>query len=190
MRAFNRLIVILLLAGIGVAGVFAVVYSFELLGYRLEDLFGGFSGARSGLESFVGAAEGGELTPPVTAILVLISLAGLVLLVLELKPRRRRHVRMGWGTYVSRGVVEGEVAAAAEDTSDVLGSAVRVKAKRRPGAKVRLKAYVRRGEDSKGIRSALRESVRQRLERGGIPLKRLKVRMVESNPRQTATRVQ
>lgn len=190
MRTFNRLIVILLLIGVFLLGVYAVVYSFDLLGYKLGDFFGIFSDARSSVNGFVGAAENGELSLLYIAILVLIALVGLILLVMELKPRRPRRVRMQKGTYVTRGVVEEQVAAAAEQTPDVLGAKVKAKARRRQGAKVKLEAHVRRGENVKEIRTGLRDSVNQHMTRNGVPLSRLKIRLIESDPRNTKTRVQ
>lgn len=190
MRIFNRLIVVALLAGLFVAGVYAVVYSFDLLGYRFSTAFDGFSSSRDGLQSFVGAVESGQLSSTIIAVLVLIAVFGLILLFLELKPRRPRRVRMGRRTYLTRAVVAEEVNIAARQVPNILGSTTRVKARRKPGAKVRLEAHVRRGEDLNTVRSELREGVRQHLERAGVPLGRLKIRLVESDPRTTTARVQ
>ena len=82
-----------------------------------------------------------------------------------------------------------EVAAAAESVRAVLGSSVKVKARRRPGALVRLEAHVRRGEDTGPLREEIRRAVQDRLARRGIPLGKLRLKMVESDPRQTRTRV-
>ena len=38
MRVFNRIVMILLFAGLFVLGVYMVVYSLNLFGYRLEDI--------------------------------------------------------------------------------------------------------------------------------------------------------
>lgn len=189
MRIFNRLIVVLLLVGLFVAGVYAVVYSFELLGYTFSTVFDGFSAAREALQGFVGSVENGQLTPAVIAVLVLVAVVGLILLVLELKPRKPRRVRMERGTYIARRVVADEVDVAARQTSNVLGSTTRVKTRRRAGAKVRLSAHVRRGEDTKAMRSELKESVQRRLSEAGVPLSRLKLRLTESDPRTTDSRV-
>jgi hypothetical protein len=48
---------------------------------------------------------------------------------------------------------------------------------------------VRRGDDADAIQSDLRNSVRERLDRRGVPLSKLNVRLVEADPRQTQTRV-
>jgi hypothetical protein len=97
---------------------------------------------------------------------------------------------MGSGTYVARGVVEEEVAAAAEQVPDVLGSSVGVRARRSPGARVDLEARVRRGEDLGTIKSGLQSTVQQHLSERGLPVSKLNVRLVEADPRQTSTRVQ
>jgi hypothetical protein len=191
MRVFNRIVMILLFAGLFVLGVYTVVYSLGLFGYRLADLPRalGLSGFYGGLQSFVRGVESGN--PPILSIiiLILIALVGLILLIAELKPPAPRRVRMRSGTYVTRGAVADEVVAAAEQTPDVLGTSARVKAKRRPGAQVDLEARVRRGENTSGIQSDLRRSVQERLAQRGVPVSKLNVKLVEADPRETRTRV-
>ena len=192
MRVFNRIVMILLLAGLFVLGVYTVVYSLGLFGYRLTDLPRaiGLSGFYGGLQSFVRGVESGN--PPILSIviLVLIALVGLVLLIAELKPPAPRSVRMRSGTYITRGAVADEVVTAAERTPGVLGTSAHVRARRKPGAQVDLEARVRRGEDTSTIQSDLRRSVQERLADRGVPVSKLNVRLVEADPRQTRTRVQ
>jgi Family of unknown function (DUF6286) len=192
MRVFNRIVMILLLAGLFVLGVYTVVYSLNLFGYRLEDIPRaiGLSGLYRGLETFVGNVEDGSLSVFTVIVLVAVAVLGLVLLIAELKPAAPRRVRMHSGTYVSRGAVADEVVEAAERTPGVLGTSARVKARRGPGAQVDLEARVRRGEDTSAIQSELRRSVRERLAQRGVPVSKLNVRLVEADPRQTKTRVQ
>jgi hypothetical protein len=191
MRVFNRIVMILLLAGLFVLGVYTVVYSLGLFGYRLEDLPRtlGLSGFYRSLQSFMRAVESGS--PSVLAVFILVTLAvlGVILLIAELKPPVPRRVRMRSGTYITRGAVADEVVTAAEQTPDVLGTSARVKAKRRPGAQVNLEARVRRGESTSGIQSDLRRSVQERLAQRGVPVSKLNVKLVEADPRETRTRV-
>ena len=190
MRIFNRIVVILLLAGLFALGVYLVVYSFNLFGYQLGDLLNPVNSLAGGLQGFVRDVEGGNLPLLTIVTLVLIALLGLILLIAELKPPAPRRVRMRNGTYITRDAVKNEVVAAAGQTPGVLGSSARVTAKRRPGAQVDLAANVRRGEDTNAIQSDLRNSVREHLARRGIPVSKLNVRLVEADPRQTQTRVQ
>ena len=191
MRVFNRIVVILLLAGLFVLGVYTVVYSLGLFGYRLTDLPRalGLSSFYGGLQSFVRGVESGNLSVLSVIILVLIALVGLILLIAELKPPAPRRVRMRSGTYITRGAVADEVVAAAEQTPSVLGTSARVKAKRRRGAQVELEARVRRGENTGAIQSELRRSVEERLTQRGVPVSKLNVKLVEADPRETKTRV-
>ncbi|MCA3748041.1 MAG: hypothetical protein IN808_02750 [Rubrobacter sp.] len=191
MRVFNRVVVTLLLAGLFALGLLLLVYSVPWFGYRISELpeVLWLQPLYGGLESLVSAAEAGRLSAPAVAALVLVALAGLILLVAELKPSRPRRVRMERGTYIARPVVAAEVAAAAESVRAVLGSSVKVKARRRPGALVRLEAHVRRGEDTGPLREEIRRAVQDRLARRGIPLGKLRLKLVESDPRQTRTRV-
>jgi hypothetical protein len=192
MRAFNRIVLILLLAGLFVLGVYTVVYSFNLFGYSLSDLPRalGISGFYGGLQTFVRNVETGNLSVLAMILLIAIAVIGLILLIAELKPAAPRRVRMQRGTYVTRGAVADEVVAAAERTPDVLGTSARVKARRRPGAQVNLEARVRRGEDTSAIQSNLRRLVREHLAQRGVPVSKLNVKLVEADPRQTKTRVQ
>jgi Family of unknown function (DUF6286) len=192
-RVFNRIVMILLLAGLFVLGVYTAVYSLNLFGYRLSDLprAVGLSGLYHGLQTFVSNAENGTLSVLTVIVLVSIAVLGLILLIAELKPPAPRRVRMhSRGTYITRGAVADEVVEAAERTPGVLGTSSRVKARRSPGAQVDLEARVRRGEDTSAIQSELRRSVRERLGQRGVPLSKLNVRMREVDPRQARTRVQ
>ncbi len=178
---------ILLLAGLFVLGVYAVAYSLGLFGYRLADL--PVSAAGDTLSNFVSRVENAGLSLLGYVVLVLVALVGLILLIAELKPARPRRVQIQRGTYTTRGVVQSEVEAAAEENPNVLGSSARVKTRRGPGAKVDLRADVRRGEDIGTVQSELREQVQRRLSERGVPVSSLKVRSVEADPRQTRTRV-
>ena len=191
MRIFNRIVIILLLAGLFVLGVFTVLYSFDLAGYRLADLSRALrlEGFYEGLRGFVGDVERGNLNALDIATLVVIALLGLVLLVLELKPPAPRRVRMQQGTYITRGAVEDEAIAAAEQNPEVLESNANAQARRRTGAKINIEASVRRGENVGNIQSGVRDRVRQHLDRVGIPVGNLKVRIIESDPRETRARV-
>jgi hypothetical protein len=188
MRIFNRVVMILLLAGLFLLGVYMVAYSFNLFGYRFSDL--PFSSFGRGISNFVQDVENGSLSALATLILILLALLGLFLLIAELMPATPRRVRMQKGTYIARSAVKDEVEKAAEETPNVLGTKVNVKAKRRPGAQIDLDANVRRGEDAGAIKSDLQRRIQERLGRSGVPVSRLKIRMIESDPRETKTRVQ
>jgi hypothetical protein len=183
---------ILLLAGLFVLGVYTVVYSLNLFGYSLTDLPRalGLPGLYRSLETFASNVENGSLSVFTVILLVAIALLGLILLIAELKPPAPRRVRMHSGTYITRGAVADEVVEAAERVPGVLGSAARVRARRRPGAQVDLEARVRRGEDTSTIQSELRRTVRERLGQRGVPVSKLNVKMREVDPRQARTRVQ
>lgn len=188
MRIFNRLIVVLLLVGLFVLGVYAVVYAFNLFGYSLSDL--GFSGVTDGAQSFVNSLESGASFVTIL-ILILVALVGLILLLAELRPSTPRRVRADSGTFLSRRAVEGEAVAAAEGSPLVTGGAsAKAKAQRRPGARVDLQARVRRGEDLNSARTELQNTVRERLSQRGVPLSRLNVNLVEIDPKQAKSRVQ
>ncbi len=187
MRIFNRIVIILLLAGLFVLGVLAVLYSVGVAGYRLAELpLDTFS---QNLIRAVRNVETGNLHVLDVGGMVIIALLGLVLLVLELKPPAPRRVRMQQGTYITRGAVEDEAIAAAEQNPEVLESNANAEARRRTGAKVNIEASVRRGENVRNTQSGVRDRVQQHLDRVGIPVSNLKVRLVESDPRETRARV-
>jgi hypothetical protein len=188
MRVFNRVFMILLFAGLFVLGVYTVVYAFDLFGHKLDSL--PVTDFAKALRDFVANVEEGALSVATQALLVLLAILGLIWFVSELRPSAPRRVRMGSGTYISRGVIQDEVSTIAQEVPNVLGSSVNVKAKRSPGAQVDLEARVRRGEDLGTIKSGLQSTVRERLSEKGLPMSKLNVKLVEADPRQTKTRVQ
>jgi uncharacterized alkaline shock family protein YloU len=191
MRIFNRIIVVLLLAALVALGIATVFYAFDLAGYRLANLprVLGLDGFAQSLSSFVNNVENRNLNPLDYVVLGAIALLGLILLIMEFKPPTPRRVRMQQGTYITRRAVRDEVVEATERNSEVLQSDVDVTAQRRPGAKVDVTASVRRGEDTSRLQSEVRNSVQQHLGRVGVPVSNLNVRIAESDPRQTKTRV-
>ena len=192
MRIFNRIIVILLLAGLFTLGLATMFYSFGIGDYDLADLLGilSLSGSYEALRIYVQNIESGSSLILVDLVILGgIALLGVVLLVLELKPSAPRRVRMQQGTYITRRAVENEAVEAVEQDPELLQSNVNVKAQRRPGARVEVRASVRSGGDVRSIQSAVRERVQRRLAEVGIPVGNLKVRIRESDPRETKRRV-
>jgi uncharacterized alkaline shock family protein YloU len=191
MRIFNRIVIILLLAGLAYLGLTTVVHVFELGPYQLQDLSNDLEliGFYEGLRNYVDNIENGNVGVLDIIVLGAIALLGLVLLILELKPPTPRRVRMQRGTYIMRSAVENEVSPVVEQEYEVLQSNVKVKAQRRPGAKVDVRASVRPGENTRGIQSEVQNKVQQHLAEAGIPIGNLKVQAVESDPRETKTRV-
>jgi hypothetical protein len=191
MRIFNRIVVILLLAGLVYLGIATVVYIFELGPYELEDLSNalGFGGLYEGLNGYLGNIESGNVGALDVVVLSAIALLGLILLILELKPPVPRRVRMQRGTYITRRTVEREVSPVVEQEPEVLQSNVKVKAQRRPGAKVEVHASIRPGEDARSVQSEVKGRVQQHMAEAGVPVSDLRVRANESDPRQTTTRV-
>src|SRR5829696_7650622 len=194
MRIFNRIVVILLLAGLFVLGVFVFLASIgpflNALGAQGTDLQNLPSSLRpdgltAGLRNYLTNIENGNVGVLDAVVLIAVALVGLILLVLELKPPTPRRVRMQQGTYLTQSAVRGEATTATEQEHEVLQSNVKVKAKRRPGAKVNVRA----GEDTRSLQSEVRERVQQRLDRMGIPISNLKVQIVGSDPRETKSRV-
>lgn len=192
MRIFNRIIVTLLLAGLFVAGVYGVIYSFGIAGYSLSSLEQtlGITSIAGGVDSFLGGLGQSALPAAAVAILVALAVLGLILLILELKPRRPRTVRTGSkNVYMSRSAVGSAVQAAAESTPEVLSAKAKAKARRGPGAKVKLQASIRRGEEQGDIQSGLKEQVSGTLSERGLPIKKLKLKLDEVASQGTKARV-
>lgn len=185
MRIFNRIIVTLLLAGLFVLGIFGIVYSFNLFGYELSQLpqLLQLQTVYGGTQELVSDVENGTLTTLAFFILVGVALLGLILLILELKPRTPRRVRMQKDTYVTRNAVKAQVLAAVNQSSEALDSSAKVKARRGKGAKVNLKSNVRRGEDVNSARSSIKNKVSDYLSDVGIPVAQMKVKASETDPR-------
>ena len=198
MRIFNRIVVILLLAGLFVLGVFVFLASISpslnalgAQGTNLQTLPSSLrpDGLAAGLRYYLTNIENGNVGVLDAVVLTAVALLGLILLVLELKPPTPRRVRMQQGTYVTQRAVRDEATKATEQEHEVLQSAVKVKAQRRPGAKINVTANVRAGEDTRDLQSEVRNRVQQHLAQMGIPLRNIKVRIAGSDPRETKTRV-
>lgn len=185
MRIFNRIVVTLLLAGLFVLGMFGIVYSFNLFGYQFSQLpqLLNLQTIYSGTQELLSDAENGTLLPVVFFILLGIAVLGLILLILELKPRTPRLVRMQKGTYVTRGAVKTQVLNAVYQSSEALDSSAKVKARRGSGAKIKLKSNIRRGENESNARSSIKSQVSDYLGTVGIPVARIKVKTSETDPR-------
>jgi hypothetical protein len=184
-RVFNRIVVVLVLAALFVLGIFGIVYSFNLFGYQFSELPQIFhlQSIYSGAQEAVSDTENGTLTDLTFFILVGVALIGLILLILELKPRTPRRVRMQSDTYVTRKAVKEQVLSAANLSSEALDSSAKVKARRGAGAKVKVKSNVRRGEDENNVRSSIRDAVSNHLAQAGIPLSKITVKTSETDPR-------
>ncbi len=191
MRIFNKIVVVLLLAGLTALGVCLLVYASNIDPYRLEDLprVLGLDVFYESLRGYIGVVENGNLDVLEIATLVLIAFVGLILLILEFKPPTPRRVQMQRGTYITRSAVEREANAAVEQEHEVLQTNVNVKAQRKPGAKVDITANVRPGEDARSVQSGVKNRVQQYMAETGIPVSNLKVQVREADPRQTETRV-
>lgn len=185
MRVFNRIVVTLLLVGLFVLGIFGIVYSFNLFGYQFSQLpqLLNLQPIYSGAQELVSDAENGTFSPVVFFILVGIAILGLVLLILEFKPRTPRRVRMQKGTYVTRKAVKTQILNAVYQSSEALDSSAKVKARRGSGAKIKLKSNIRRGENEGSARSSIKNQVSDYLGMVGIPVAQLKVKTSETDPR-------
>lgn len=192
MRVFNRIVITLLLAGLLILGVYGVIYSFQIAGYSLSNLEQRLAipAIASGARSFLGSLGQSTLSAAAVAGLVAIAVAGLILLLLELKPRRPRHVRTGSkGVYITRGAARNAAKSVAEGTSEVLSSKAKAKSRLGTGAKIKLNANIRRGEEPGRVRSSLREQINNGLSERGVPVSKLKLKLEETEPQGAKARV-
>jgi uncharacterized alkaline shock family protein YloU len=196
LRIFNKIVVLVLLAGLAYLGLLGVLHALNArLGdqtFAMQDLARNLNleGIVGSVTGFLDRVQNGDLTSTDIAVLALIALLGLILLLLELFSRPApRFVTMQRGTYTTRGLVETEVENAAGRVPEVLQADADVTVQRRPGARVDLRTSVRRGENTRAIEGRLREQVQQHLAQAGIPVSRLNVRVNETDPREARTRV-
>lgn len=183
MRVFNRIVVTLLLVGLLVLGVYGVIYSFGISGYSLSNLE-----QRLGVTNILSSAgsffEGlGQSTPSTNTIAILAAIAvlGLILLILELKPRRPRKVlTRSKGVYMTKTAVRSAVKTAAENTSEILSAKVKAKTRRGSGAKAKVDANIRPGEDQSGAKRSVREQMDSELSERGVPVKKFKFKLKET----------
>lgn len=191
MWIFNRIVVFLLLLGLLALGISTAVYAFGIGPYNLSNLPYAFrpDSISEGMRIYLLNIENGAVNILDVVVLVLIALMGLILLLLELLPTPPRRVRMERGTYATRRAVKDEATTAVQQNDEVLDSNVTVAAQRRPGARIGVRASVRTGENVREAQARMQDRIRQYLDRVGVPVGNLRVRVVESDPRHTKTRV-
>ncbi len=191
MRLFNRILVTLLLVAWLIIGIFGVLYAFRWLGYSIYDFPGQVraSSFYRGTVAWVRSIDAGTPGPWTVIICVALIILGLLLLYLELWPRRPDRVRLGEGTWATRRLVAAEAVSAASEQPDVLVASARVKPLRRGGAKLGVSVSARRGTDLAALRQGVQEGVRDRMEAVGIPISGLKVRTTQVDPRRAEVRV-
>lgn len=189
MKVFNRIVVTLLLVGVLALCVFGVLAGAGLAGYSLPGLpqMLGLSALASGAQSLAG----GSASPTIIAVLVAALVAGLILLIAELRPGLPRRVRLKPnGAHTTRKAVKERVEWAAEGAPEVLKAKANVKPRRRAGARVKLNSGIRRGEDKKAAKSSVKDAVKQGLQSAGVPLGKLKLKIDEIDSQGSKGRTQ
>jgi len=191
MRIFNRIFVTLLLAGLLVLGVYGVIYSFQISGYSLSNLEQrlGIPAILGGTQSFLESLGQSALPAAAVAVLAGVAVLGLILLIMELKPRKPRKVRTrAKNVYMTRRAVRSAVQSVAEGSDQITStSKTKAKPRRGAGAKVMLKANVRRGEGQAS--SSIRDQLNSELSDRGVPVRKLKLKLQETEPQGEKARV-
>src|SRR5215218_1786819 len=166
MRIFNRIVVILLLAGLFVLGVFVFLASIgpflNALGAQGTDLQNLPSSLRpdgltAGLRNYLTNTENGNVGVLDAVVLIAVALVGLILLVLELKPPTPRRVRMQQGTYLTQSAVRDEATKATETEPEGDQAKRKGKGKGRRGDEGKVPAHGRAGEDTRVLQSEVRD---------------------------------
>lgn len=181
---------VLIFAALCAAGVFGVLFSLDLAGYKLADLSQqiGLSGIVSSIEGFVGSVEAGS--PALGAALAAAAIPGLVLLFLELKPGKPSRVRLDENVYMGKRALKREAESSAASDEDVLKANAKVKVSRSRKGKVKIKARSRPGENSKSIKQRLSGRLRRELgQEAGLPVGSPKIKLSEGDAKSPEARV-
>ena len=192
MRLFNRIVLVIVLVVLVVFGTFGAIYAFAGVGYQDRGLPGFLAipenaqAAQSWLSSF----EDGSVPLLDFIVVVAVGVAGLALLVLELKPSRKEHLALGPQAWVKREVVEKEAEYVALTDRAVLESEAELSLRRVLGNKLKLKLIVRRGESPEDTRSRVRDLINTEIiGKGQVNIPKTRVEAIALDPRRAKRRV-
>ena len=192
MRLVNRIILVVVLVVLVVFATFAAIYAFAGFGYQeqgLPDVLASPENAqpaRSWLSNF----ENGLVPVLDYAIVVVVFCAGLLLLVLQLIPRRKHHLRLGRGLWVKREVVEKEAENVALTDRAVLESDARLSPHRLLRSRLKLELVVRRGESPQDAKRRVLDLINAEIvDKGHVNIKKTRVKAGVKDPRAAKRRV-
>lgn len=193
MRTFNRIMLVIVLVAVFIFGLFTAIYTFagsdQYLDWGLPAVLALPEDAQP-IQDWVAHFERGSIPVLSFVIVILAGLAGLLLLVLELLPRRRRYISLGRDARVERTVVEKQAEEAALRDEGVLDATADVRPRRRKASKLVLRVTARQGEDPRQVEQTVSQSVREAIvDRGDIRLAGMPVKARTIDPRRAKRRV-
>jgi len=192
MRLVNRIILVIVLLVLVVFGTFGAIYAFAGSSYQTAGLPGFLALPHNAqpAQQWLGNFERGFVPTWGFVILVLVFVVGLVLLGLEILPRRAPYLSLGDRLRLERKVVEREAERVALADPPVLESSARLTPKRGGRSKLSLAITVRRGEDAGQAKERAAQSVRAEIaEKGKISITQVTVKARVKDPRQAKRRV-
>ena len=192
MRLLNRIILVIVLVVLVVFGTFGAIYTFAGSSYQDAGLPGFLALPHNAepAQHWLGNFERGLVPTWDFVILAVVFVAGLVLLGLELLPRRSPYLRLGDRSRLERKVVEREAERVALADPPVLESSARLTAKRGGRSKLSLAVTVRRGEDPKQAEQRVAQSIRAEIaEKGQLGIAQATVKARVKDPRKAKRRV-
>jgi hypothetical protein len=192
MRLVNRIILIIVLVALVVFGAFGAIYAFAGSSYQAAGLPGFLATPEHAqpAQGWLSHFENGSVPPLDFAIVAVLSLAGLVLLVLELIPGRKHYLQLGRHLWVKREVVEKEAENVALTDHAVLESAAKLSPHRWLQSKLKLQLVVRRGESPKDAEHRVQDLLSTEIVRKGqLNVNRMRIKAEVKDPRVAKRRV-
>jgi hypothetical protein len=192
MRLVNRIILIVVLVVLVVFGTFGAIYAFAGSSYQAAGLPGFLATPENAqpAQSWLSNFENGHVPVLDFAIVVVVFVAGLVLLVLELIPGRKHHLRLGRGLWVKREVVEKEAENVALIDHAVLESAAKLSPHRWLESKLKLELVVRRGESPEDAKHRVRDLLSTEIVgTGQLDIHKTRIKAEVKDPRTAKRRV-
>jgi hypothetical protein len=192
MRLVNRIILIVVLVVLVVFGTFGAIYAFAGSSYQAAGLPGFLATPENAqpAQSWLSNFENGYVPVLDFAIMVTVFVAGLVLLVLELIPGRKHHLRLGHRLWVKREVVEKEAENVVLTDHAVLESDAKLSPHRLLQSKLKLELVVRRGESPEDAKHRVRDLLNTEiLGKGQLNIKKTRIKAEVKDPRVAKRRV-
>ncbi len=192
MRLVNRVILVVVLVALVVFGIFGAIYAFAGSDYEQTGLpaFLATPETAQTIENWVGGFENGIIPVLDYVLVIVVFLAGLVLLILEVRPKRRRYLQLGERSWINARVIEKEAANQALKDHAVLESRARLNLRRALPSKLRLALVVRRGKSALEAEQRAYDLIDSELiEKGQLVIDKVRIRTTVKDPRKANRRV-
>jgi hypothetical protein len=189
MRAFNRIVMIVVGAALALGGATAAAFALDTQGFQLAALEQALAPAVAGVQDVLRQAQDGALPAATQLLLMVVAVTGAALLFFEFRPGRSHLVPLAEGAYATEPAVAREIELSASEVPGTLDVSADVRGSTRGRSKIQVDAFVREGVDEQATRAEVEKRAQEAVERLGITRAGMQVNLATADPRDTKARV-